>query len=186
MADLVECPQCGQKSRVTAEMIGRRIKCPACGFSFQAELPPSGVTAMPDVVVLEEPASGFRSQFGIADVDAWRSVRSGLLLHGIGNVLLLAGWVLFFLYVLMFLNALDSSREFDRFRDRPPAKWTTPLTLVNLCATLLILGGWICGLIAACLWTAAPQRHNARGLAIACIVLEALLLLLIPDRKSVV
>src|SRR5438552_7695970 len=38
MAEIVNCPQCDRKLRVPDELLGKKVKCPTCGNTFNAEV----------------------------------------------------------------------------------------------------------------------------------------------------
>src|SRR5271166_6787302 len=46
-ADVVECPECRRHLRVPSTMLGRLVKCPACGATFHAIQVPEAPTPPP-------------------------------------------------------------------------------------------------------------------------------------------
>ena len=55
----VICPTCGEKGRLSKELIGKRIKCQKCGTSFQVTAPVKAVTAA--AAPVSASGSGFAS-----------------------------------------------------------------------------------------------------------------------------
>jgi hypothetical protein len=41
MSIFVSCPDCGRKLRVPEELLGKKVKCPGCGSTFDAQAPPA-------------------------------------------------------------------------------------------------------------------------------------------------
>lgn len=55
MSQLVTCTQCRQELRIPSELAGKKVKCPACAFTFVAAPPlPSEVLSHDDRVGREE------------------------------------------------------------------------------------------------------------------------------------
>jgi predicted Zn finger-like uncharacterized protein len=67
---IVDCPSCTRKLRVTEELIGREVKCPTCGSTFQATA--GNVTRQPTPrgLVSEEAASPPPAGLGASVKDA--------------------------------------------------------------------------------------------------------------------
>src|SRR5438067_9065036 len=124
MPEIISCPQCQTKVRVTEETVGKRIKCPSCGHIFVAVLPappppppPAAVTSKrpwegadeeeerEEVRVEnpedeegpeERPARKEKSRPSATDTeaDAWRSVQTGLAVQCVASLFLMGGWFL--------------------------------------------------------------------------------------------
>src|SRR5262249_13734206 len=125
MPDTYSCPHCQIQLRLTPEMVGQTLRCPGCKATFTAgasapppirhqevvterkapEPPPQGPPAYPpprqrrfvredeqEMDWGEEP----REKLAGEDIEAWRSVHSGLSLHLLAHYLYLGGVGLMF------------------------------------------------------------------------------------------
>ncbi len=63
----VTCPSCGERGKISSQLVGERIKCRKCGVSFQVVAPPARTTGGPSPV--EESYEGIRVE-GL-DSTAW-------------------------------------------------------------------------------------------------------------------
>jgi hypothetical protein len=110
-------------------------------------------------------------QLASADIEAWRSVQSGLSLHLLAHYLYLAGVGLTFLLFILIL-ILASSRS-------PGGGGGVPvvINIFSILSGLLMLCNWILAMVGISYWLLAPVRHGARAMGIACLVLTSLVLL---------
>lgn len=105
----------------------------------------------------------------VGDIEAWSSVRAGLHLHALAQVLLMAGTVLFLILLLISLKPTLAQAE-------PTEATIKSIRLMNFFGLLMMMGGWILSLIVACQCLTAPRRYGARGLAISGMALSALVI----------
>lgn len=55
MPIIVACPSCGGKLRVADDLLGRKVRCPACNATFDAVAPPAAPEPPPPVPPRDEP-----------------------------------------------------------------------------------------------------------------------------------
>jgi hypothetical protein len=189
-------------------MVGQTLRCPGCKATFTAgasapppirhqevvterkaaEPPPQGPSAYPpprqrrfvreddqEADWGEEPPQKLAGE----DIEAWRSVQSGLSLHLMAHYLYLGGVGLIF---LMFLLALAAT-------PREPGSGSGFLgvlvTILMVIALLALLCNWIMAMVSTCYWLLAPARQGARAMGIACLVLTSLVLLEVANLFQV-
>jgi hypothetical protein len=79
----VTCPTCGERGKITPNLIGARIKCKKCGVSFQISPPaakPTPAAATAGLTARAESPSGIEVE-GL-DASAWSlSTETGVALH---------------------------------------------------------------------------------------------------------
>jgi predicted Zn finger-like uncharacterized protein len=196
MPEILSCPQCDKKMRVTEDTLGKRVKCPGCGHIFVAVAPAPPPPPPPAAVTSKRPWEGAdeEEQNEVRaeeveneepekrparkekprpsappdeDADAWRSVQTGLAVHCVANLFLMGGWVLLAILVAVVVGSESGSRPSMAL-----------IGLLGLLGGLCVLFGWLVTLVASALWTSGPARHAARGLAVAGLVLGTLVLLL--------
>lgn len=166
MPILTECQSCHRKLRVPDHLLGKSVKCPACGQAFRVAAPAPPEEEVHDIQEFEVKRQ--RDEEPPANEDAaeeeeeerrpsrgrprdWRKVHTGLTLALAAVVLLL----------LLFPAALIGTFAVGQVAMR------IPLGIMGVVANLTSLAG-----VAFCV--AAPPKHNAKTLAIVTLVLEVL------------
>ncbi|HEY1376771.1 MAG TPA: hypothetical protein VGF55_08245, partial [Gemmataceae bacterium] len=166
MPVVVACPACRQKARVPDAMVGQSVCCPACAatFAVAADGPPAEPipAAEPDVI----PVQPTRPPLP-ADADALRAVRAGVGVQVWAHAAsagALAAFVL--LYLAAVAAASGGLRGAGVIAALPQ--------LFALVGVLLLTVGNLLGLVGGSLCVLAPPEHQARGLAVAALLLTAL------------
>jgi hypothetical protein len=172
MPDLIRCPKCERKLRLSDELIGKAVKCPTCGLMFTAPVgTPSEVTAveprgLPTLEPLREYADGLRETV-VASTDErerWERVRKGLFLVLTSILTMIAVAVIVILGALQIAGAAGA--KVKRLGQEQAAK--------EMGDSLIALGGLaVVGGLAAQLFgitgygfcMGAPRRTGTRGLA---------------------
>jgi len=59
---IVSCPQCQRQLRVPEDLLGKKVKCPACAMVFTADGPGESLRATPLSEVTERPPPAYHAQ----------------------------------------------------------------------------------------------------------------------------
>lgn len=190
MPQIITCPHCPRKLRVPDELLGKHVKCPGCGQTFQASSEEALLPALPVLAFApEEPsASPFRFQEPSQPLaapddrgerfagspDDWQKVRLGLTFVLAKHVVAICFVVLFFCAII----GLASPGIAPGGRRGGPEAGDE-LQAVLFIGILVLVGFLVVGLLqligqVLCLW--APVEQKARLLAISslCLVFVAI------------
>jgi predicted Zn finger-like uncharacterized protein len=198
MPETVHCSNCQAPFYVPDELLGRKVKCPACGGVFTALAEVTGALEPPteddptkrgsepawDKFVREwvganedDPArpESRRERIGPsageqrAEADGWGNVATGARLYTVAHALYGAA-----LLLLLVLVSVDSPRGSD-------GSGSVARIVLLIVAGLALLANWVLAVVAACFWVQAPARAGARPLGIALLVVGGLVLLRILE-----
>jgi hypothetical protein len=161
-------------------MVGKTVRCPACGATFVASSdgPAVAPADAPVERVNEDEASPVVTARPPlpADADVLRSVRAGVHLQFLAQAFYAAAFALFLLMALgsVVAGSLRGGATVP-MGSGPSGSGITQLSTWAALASLLLLGASaILGVTGGALCTLAPNAYLARGLAVAGLILGAL------------
>src|SRR5216683_5682712 len=110
MPQIIPCPECANRIRITDELIGKRIRCPRCNNTFDAMRPSesSPVTTVADPIpeppsprplprdLPRPPKQEPTLESGAAETGTWEIVLTGVNFQVAGHLLAMGGGLLIF------------------------------------------------------------------------------------------
>jgi hypothetical protein len=180
MPEIIPCPRCGRKIRITDELLGKKIKCPSCAVTFVTER--AGYEA-PESAVATSPGRSHGVARDRHDEDddvgprrrrlppplntaAWERVRRGIGLMLIGFFVLLGGMLVVFAAALL-AGALSAVVGIAT-RDASATLGTSVAAVIVVLSIAVVVGlsYVVLRLIGHYFCTAAIDRAGARSLAV--------------------
>jgi hypothetical protein len=126
MPVVIVCPKCQRKVRVPSKAIGKSVRCPVCGETFEARTDEPTPPPMPAPEL--EVASEAQSEPAVPKSDGGRVERTGVRLLTMAEVLLAISLALQLVVALIQLATSESSPR--AFADKPSASFASSVTQV--------------------------------------------------------
>jgi predicted Zn finger-like uncharacterized protein len=182
MPQIIPCPECANRIRVTDDLLGKRVRCPRCGKPFDA-VPIEGASPVMAVAdpsldppALRSPqrdlprAEQAEAPSATGETSAWENVLTGVNLQTAAHVLAILGGLMVIGSLVLMAASLD---------DRSANGSTLFARLMGAAATIgltLVAANWIVSLGANSFALAAPLSRGSRPLAVLGLALSVVVL----------